>query len=255
MTTVTVTAAVVNKPKPWNEAREAQLVDAVEGVDVVSQEQLKDIASELDTTSRSVGSKLRKMGYEVAKATASKSSWTEDEQENLVDFLEANSGVYTYAEIATAVLGGKFNAKQVQGKILSMELTGQVKPTPKVEVARTYSDAEEAKIVELVEGGATIEALATAMERPVNGVRGKCLSLLKEGRISAIPKQEFSSAQAKADIFEGIDVANSTLAQLAEATAKTERGTKATLTRRALTCADYDGAARAAKLEAKKEAE
>jgi S-adenosylmethionine hydrolase len=251
MTTVTANT----KPKSWNEAREAQLVEAVEGVDVVSQEQLKAIAADLETTSRSVGSKLRKMGYEVAKATASKSSWTEDEQAQLVDFLDSNSGEYTYAEVSTAVLGGKFNAKQVQGKILSMELTSQVKPTPKVEVARTYSDAEEAKIVELVEGGATIEALATAMERPVNGVRGKCLSLLKEGRISAIPKQEFSSAQAKADIFEGIDVSSATLAELAEATAKTERGIKATLTRRALTCADYDGAARAAKLDAKKEAE
>lgn len=250
MTTVTN-----NKPKSWNEAREAQLVDAVEGVDVVSQEQLKTIAADLETTPRSVGSKLRKMGYEVAKAMASKSSWTEDEQASLVDFLDSNSGEYTYAEVAKAVLDGKFNAKQVQGKILSLELTEQVKPTPKVEVARTYSDEEEAKIVELVEGGATIEALATAMERPVNGVRGKCLSLLKEGRISAIPKQEFSSAQTKADIFEGVDVATSTLEQLAEATSKTERGIKATLTRRALTCADYDGAARAAKLEAKKEAE
>lgn len=244
-----------NKPKSWNEAREAQLVDAVEGVAVVTQDLLKTIAEDLDTTSRSVGSKLRKMGYEVEKATASKSSWTEDEQATLVDFLEANSGVYTYAETAQAILGGKFNSKQVQGKILSMELTDKVKPTPKAEVARTYTDAEEEKIVNLVEGGATIEALAEAMERPVNGVRGKCLSLLKEGRISAIPKQEFSSAQTKSDIFEGIDVAASTLAQLAEATSKTERGIKATLTRRALTCADYDGAARAAKLEAKKEAE
>ena len=244
-----------NKPKSWNEAREAQLVDAVEGVDVVTQDQLKAIAADLETTPRSVGSKLRKMGYEVEKATGAKSSWTAEEQDQLVDFLNANDGVYTYSEVADAVLGGKFNAKQVQGKILSLELTAQVKPTPKVEVARTYSDAEEAKIVELVEGGATIEGLAEAMGRPVNGVRGKCLSLLKEERISAIPKQEFSSAQAKTDIFEGIDVASMSLAELAEATSKTERGIKATLTRRALTCADYDGAARAAKLEAKKEAE
>lgn len=244
-----------NKPKNWNEAREAQLVEAVDGVDVVSQDQLKAIAADLETTPRSVGSKLRKMGYEVAKATAAKSSWTEQEQANLVAFLNANSGEYTYAEVAGAVLDGKFNAKQVQGKILSLELTALVKPTPKVEVARTYTDEEEDKIVELVNGGVTIEGLAEAMNRPVNGVRGKCLSLLKEERISAIPKQEFSSAQAKADIFEGVDVAGSTLAQLAEVTSKTERGIKATLTRRALTCADYDGAARAAKLEAKKEAE
>lgn len=246
---------MANKPKSWNEAREAQLVEAVEGMDVVSQDTLKTIANDLETTPRSVGSKLRKMGYEVAKATAAKSTWTEDEQDALVAFLDANSGEYTYTEIAEALLSGKFNAKQVQGKILSLELTAQVKPSPKVEVARSYTDAEEDKIVDLVNGGSTIEALAEAMGRPVNGVRGKCLSLLKEGRISAIPKQEFSSAQVKADVFEGIDVASMTLAEIAEATSKSERGIKATLTRRALTCADYDGAARAAKLEAKKEAE
>lgn len=243
------------RPKAWNEAREAQLLAAVEGVEEVSQAQLKTIAEDLETTPRSVGSKLRKMGYEVARAVTAKASWSDAEQATLVDFLDANDGEFTYTEISKAILDGKFSAKQVQGKILSMELTSQVKPTPKAEVARTYTGEEEEKMVGLVNDGVTIEGLAEAMNRPVNGVRGKCLSLLKEGRINGIPKQEFSSAKVKADIFEGIDVAGSTLVELAEAAGKSERGIKATLTRRGLTCVDYDGAARAAKLEAKKEAE
>ncbi|BAV81264.1 D5 protein [Vibrio phage VCPH] len=238
--------------KSWNEAREAQLVSAVEGVEIVSQDMLKEIAADMETTPRSIGSKLRKMGYEVEKATGAKSSWTDAEQEALVEFLTANSGAFTYAEIASAVVDGKFSAKQVQGKVLSLELTEHVKPTPKVEAQRSYSEAEEAQIVELVEGGISIEALAEAMNRPVNAVRGKCLSLLKEKRIEAIPTQEHSTAKAKADVLDGIDVANLTVAEIAEAASRTERGIKAILTRRGLTCADYDGAARQEKLAAKK---
>lgn len=238
--------------KSWNEAREAQLVSAVEGVEVVSQEMLRSIADDMDTTARSIGSKLRKMGYEVEKATAAKASWTEAEQSELVDFLNANSGEFTYAEVASAVAGGKYTAKQVQGKVLSLELTEHVKPTPKVEAQRTYSTEEEAKMVELVDGGISIEALADAMGRPVNSVRGKCLSLQKEGRITDIPKQEHSTAKAKADVLDGIDVANLTVAEIAEAASRSERGIKAILTRRGLTAVDYDGAARQEKLAAKK---
>lgn len=241
--------------KTWNEEREAQLVAAVAGIEVVSQDKLKEIADEMETTARSVGSKLRKMGYDVEKATGAKSAWSEAEQEALVDFLNANSGSFTYAEIASAVAGGKFNAKQVQGKVLSLEMTSHVKPTPKVETARSYSAEEEDKIVSLVEAGTTIEALAEAMERPVNAIRGKCLSLLKEERITAIPKQEHSNAKAKADVLEGVDVAEMTVAEIAVETGRTERGIKAILTRRGLKASDYDGAARAEKLAAKKEAE
>lgn len=241
--------------KSWNEENEAVLVESVAGLDVVSQDKVKEIAEAMDRTPRSVGSKLRKMGYEVEKATGAKSSWSDAEQEALVDFLNANSGAFTYAEVASAVAGGKFNAKQVQGKVLSLEMTDHVKPTPKAETARSYTEAEEDKIVSLVGDGVSIEALAEAMGRPVNAIRGKCLSLLKEERIAAIPKQEHSNAKAKVDVLEGVNHEEMTVAEIAVETGRTERGIKAILTRRGLKASDYDGAARAEKLAAKKEAE
>lgn len=240
----------------WTEDNVKALEAAVAGVDEVSQDQLKEIAEQLGTSARSVGSKLRKMEYSVQLATeAGKPKWTEDEEAVLVDFLNANAGNLTYSEIAAAVLDGKFSTKQVQGKILSLQLTEHVKPTEKAAPVRSYSVDEEAKIVELVSGGASMEAVAEAMGRPLNSVRGKCLSLQKEGRISEMPKQETSSAKAKEDILEGLDIANMTVAEIAEAVDRTERGIKATLTRRGISCADHDGAKRAAKIASQKSAE
>lgn len=241
--------------KSWNDEREAMLVAAVNGLDVVSQDKVREIAADMETTARSIGSKLRKMGYEVEKATGAKSSWSDDEQEALIAFLNANSGAFTYAEVASAVAGGKFNAKQVQGKVLSLEMTDHVKPTPKAETARSYTAEEEDKIVALVADGTTIEDLAEALGRPVNAIRGKCLSLLKEERIAAIPKQATSNAKAKVDVLDGVNHEEMTVAEIAVETGRTERGIKAILTRRGLKASDYDGAARAEKLAAKKEAE
>ena len=80
--------------------------------------------------------------------------------------------------------------KSIQGKILSMELTDHVKPAPKVETVRTYSPDEEATFVSMVNDGAFVEAIAEALGRSVNSVRGKALSLLRSGDIDAIPRQE-----------------------------------------------------------------
>lgn len=239
----------------WTEANVAALNEAVAGVEQVSQEQLHTIAEDLGTSARSVGSKLRKLGFDVQKAAdANRSVWSEDEQEALVDFLNANEGTLTYAEIAAALLNGKFTTKQVQGKILSLELTSLVKPTVKAATVRTYSEEEEAKIIELVAGGASMEAVAEAMDRKIESVRGKCLSLQKEGRIEAMPKQATSSAKPKADILEGLNVAEMTVAEIAVATERTERGIKSLLTRRGVDCADHKGAEKAAKIAAKNEA-
>lgn len=238
----------------WTEANVEALEAAVAGVELVTQEQLKEIAETLGTTPRSVGSKLRKMDYNVQLASeAGKSKWTADEEAALVDFLANNAGNLTYAEIAPALLAGKFTTKQVQGKILSLELTHQVKPTEKAAPVRSYSVEEEAKIVDLVNASTSMEDLAEAMGRPMNSIRGKCLSLQKEGRIAEMPKQATSSAKPRADIFEGLDVANLTVAELAEKAGRTERGVKATLTRRGVDCADYKGATKAAKLAEKAE--
>jgi len=238
--------------KFWNDENVAALAAAVEGSTEVTQEQLKAIADELGTTPRSVGSKLRKMDYAVQKAAdAGKSKWSADEEEALVDFVQANAGNLTYAEIASALLNGKFSTKQVQGKILSLELTEAVKPTVKATPVRSYSEAEEEKLIALAEAKSSIEDIAEAMGRPLNSVRGKCLSLQKEGRITDIPKQASSSAKPRQDVLEGLDVANMTVAEIAEATSRTERGIKATLTRRGLDCADHKGASKAAKIAEK----
>ena len=61
-----------------------------------------------------------------------------------------------------------------------------------------------------------------------------------------------SHAKEKEDVLEALgDVANMTIAQIAEATGKTERGIKTTLTRRGIDCADYKGAEKKAKAAAK----
>ena len=128
-----------------------------------------------------------------------------------------------------------------------MELTGHVKPAPKVETVRTYSTEEEATFISMVNDGAYVEAIADVMGRSVNSVRGKALSLLRSGDISAIPRQEHTKATGASDPLAEIDVTDMTVEAIAEEIGKTTRGVKTMLTRRGLTAADYDGAAKAAK--------
>ena len=236
----------------WNEDNTARLVELA-GSGEVSQDQLVTIAEALGTTSRSIGAKLRRMDYEVAKASPKTSSWTEAQEAALTSLVNDNANQLTYAEIAASFEGGVYNAKQIQGKLLSMELFGLVRKAEKVATPRTYKEAEESQFVELANGGATMEALAEAFSKPIASVRGKALSLLKSEHISEMPKQENSNAKARTDIFEGVDVAGSTIEQLVETTGKTVRGIKSTLSRRGISCADYDGAAKRAKLDASKE--
>jgi hypothetical protein len=233
----------------WTDERTADLTSFVGTESPVSQETVAEAADRLETSTRSVSSKLRKMGFEVelASARASK-SFSEAQEATLVSFLESNSGEYTYAQIADHFEGGAFSAKQLQGKILSMELTDHVKPAPKVESVKTYSADEEATFVSMVNDGAFVEAIAEALGRSVNSIRGKALSLLRSGDIDAIPRQETTKGTSKADPFEDIaDIASMTVEQIAESIGKTARGVKTMLTRRGLAAADYDGAAKAAK--------
>ena len=233
----------------WTDERTEALTTFVGGESPVSQETVAEAADHLETSTRSVSSKLRKMGFEVelASARASK-SFSESQEATLVSFLEANSGEYTYAQIADHFENGAFSAKQLQGKILSMELTDHVKPAPKVESVKTYSADEEATFISMVNDGAFVEAIAEALGRSVNSIRGKALSLLRSGDIDAIPRQETTKGTSKADPFEDLsDIASMTVEQIAEAIGKTARGVKTMLTRRGLAAADYDGAAKAAK--------
>jgi hypothetical protein len=191
------------------------------------------------------------MGYEVELASASATRAFSDAQEDtLAAFVSDNSGEYTYAEIANHFEDGAFSAKSIQGKILSMEMTDHVKPAPKVEAVRTYSPSEEATFVSMVQDGAFVEAIADALDRTVNSVRGKALSLLRSGDIDAIPRQETTKGASKEDPLAGIAVDGMTVDAIAESIGKTARGVKTMLTRRGLTAADYDGAAKKEKASA-----
>jgi len=241
----------------WTDARTEQLTDIVGPVgSQVSKEVILSAAEALETTVRSVSSKLRKMGYDVASvAEARTSKFDAADTEALRTLVESNPGAYTYATLATAFLDGKYSAKVVQGKVLSLELTGSIKPAEKQEVARTYTEAEEETFLEMAGRGAFLEEIAEATGKTLNSVRGKALSLLRKGQIDAIPKQrESHGAGADKDVLEGVDVAKLTVAQIAEATGKTERGIKTMLTKRGLTATDYDGAAKKAKADERRAA-
>tara|TARA_R100000951_G_scaffold116125_1_gene126635 strand:+ start:414 stop:1136 length:723 start_codon:yes stop_codon:yes gene_type:complete len=235
----------------WTDERTAQLTDFVGGESPVSQGTVAQAAENLETSTRSISSKLRKMGYDVELASASATRAFSDAQEDtLAAFVSGNSGEYTYAEIATHFEDGAFSAKSIQGKILSMEMTDHVKPAPKVEAVRTYSPSEEATFVAMVQDGAFVEAIADALDRTVNSVRGKALSLLRSGDIDAIPRQETTKGASKEDPLAGIAVDGMTVDAIAESIGKTARGVKTMLTRRGLTAADYDGAAKKEKASA-----
>ena len=229
----------------WTDERTQQLTDFVGSESPVSQATVANAADELETSVRSVSSKLRKMGFDVELASASQSKAFSDEQEStLSNFVQDNSGSYTYAEIAENFEGGHFSAKSIQGKILSMQLTEHVKPAPKVETVKSYNEDEEATFVYMVNDGAYIEQIAESLGRSVNSIRGKALSLLRAGEINAIPKQEHVTGNSKADPLADMDISDMSVEDIADEIGKTVRGVKTMLTRRGLQCADYNGAAR-----------
>ena len=230
----------------WTDERTEELTNFVGSETPISQDTVAEAAENLETSTRSVSSKLRKMGYEVELASAkSTRAFSEAQEATLSAFVQDNSGEYTYAEIASHFEGGAFTAKSIQGKILSMELTDHVKPAPKVETPRTYSVDEENTFITMVNDGAFVEAIADKLDRSVNSVRGKALSLLRAGEIAAIPKQEHTKGAAKDDPLADLgDVSGMTVEAIADQIGKTARGGKTMLTRRGLTAADYDGAAK-----------
>lgn len=233
---------MTNIPK-WDEARTAQLVAFVGDESPVSVATIKEAAEQLETSERSIAAKLRKMDYEVEKAsTVASKTFTNEQEQFLVKFLNNNSGEYTFSEIADVFAEGAFSAKQVQGKILSLELTQHVKPTEKKAYERTFSDTDQTTFIKMANAGAMLEDIADRLGRSVASVRGKALSLLKSGSIDAIPASH--KVPKSEDAFEGVDVSTMTVAELAEKVSRTERGVKTMLTRRGLVAKDYDGAAK-----------
>jgi hypothetical protein len=230
----------------WTDERTQQLVNFVGSESPISQATVASAAEDLETSTRSVSSKLRKMGHDVELASSvSNRTFSEDQEATLSQFVTDNSGEYTYADIAASFESGAFSAKSIQGKILSMELTSHVKPAEKPESVRTYSPEEENTFTSMVNDGAFVEEIADALGKTVNSIRGKALSLLRSGDIGAIPKQKETKGSSKADpLAEVSDLADMSVEAIADEIGKTVRGVKTMLTRRGLTCADYDGAAR-----------
>ena len=123
--------------KNWSDEAVDQLMSIVGSESPVSVESVERAAEQLGKTTRSIASKLRQLDREVASLAKEKTSaFTADEGADLADFVQANAGNLTYKEIAENFAGGKFSAKQIQGKLLALELTGSVKPAEKVEVAQ-----------------------------------------------------------------------------------------------------------------------
>lgn len=236
----------------WTDESVAKLVSIVGNESPVSVATLEAAATAIGTSVRSVAAKLRNLEILVSSTAVAKvPAFTAEEGASLADFVANNAGKLTYAEIAEKFAGGKFSPKQVQGKILALELTGSVKAAEKVEIARTYSDAEEAQFISMVAKGAFIEEIAAALNKTVQSVRGKALSLTRQEKISKIPAQKESHAKESVDAIEalGTGISAMTVGEIAAATDKTVRGIKTALTRRGISVKDYDGAGKKAKAE------
>lgn len=248
---------MTEKTKKWSDENVAELNTIVGDASPVSVAKVEAAAEALGFSVRSVAAKLRQMDREVASMAQVKvSAFTPEEGDALAAFVNANAGNLTYKEIAEQFADGKFNSKQVQGKILALELTGSVKPAEKLEVQKTYTESEESKFVKMVKSGSFIEEIAHALAKTLPSVRGKALSLLRAGQIDKIPAQKESHAKESGDPVESLGdrLVNMTVVEIAKAVDKTERGIRTLLTRRGITVADYDGAGKRAKAEGKAKA-
>jgi len=226
----------------WTEDRVKELLDAVGAERPVTQATAAAAATVLDVSTRSISAKLRKMGEEVEKAGPRARKFSDEQEASLKAFLSDNEGDFTYAEIAENFADGEFSAKQIQGKVLSLELTGSVKATPKKESVKTYTDEEEATFIAMAKKDKFLEEIAEALNKPLASVRGKALSLNRTMGL-AIPKQEKSHAAVKVDVIEELynsgELVNLTVAEVAEKSGKTVRGVKTIITRREYVAKDY----------------
>ena len=242
------------KAKKWSDETVATLLSIVGSESPVSVALVEQAATQLGVTVRSVASKLRQLDREVASmAKEATPTFTVEQGAALAKFVNDNAGTYTYKEIAEQFEEGAFSAKQVQGKLLALELTSSVKPAEKVEAARTYTPAEEATFIKMANAGKFIEEIAVTLGKSIPSVRGKALSLTRKNEIAKIPTQKDSHAKNLIDpvIALGAAIATMTVAEIAKAVDKTERGLKTLLTRRGINVADYKGAEKKAKAEAK----
>lgn len=242
----------------WTEENTNTLTSQFPAGQVAEASTVEEVAEMLGTSVRSVSAKLRRLGYEVASTAKSRQpSFSQEESQALQSFVESNPGRFTYAEIAQNFMDGEFTAKEVQGKLLSMQLTPLVKKAEKVVAEKSFNDKEEADVIRLAQAGKFIEEIADYVKREIAEVRGKALSLLRSGAINALPKQKVTKARTTEDPLTQLEgeIADLTVAEIAKKLEKTERGVKAMLTRRGITCADYDGEAKRNKADSKTDEE
>ena len=80
----------------WTDERTQQLVDFVGDSSPISQAMVAEAAEDLETSTRSVSSKLRKMGYDVELASSvSNRTFTDEQEATLQAFVTDNSAAYT----------------------------------------------------------------------------------------------------------------------------------------------------------------
>jgi len=245
--------------KKWTDENTNTLTESagLVAAGTVSAETITQIAEEMGFSPRSISSKLRKLGYTVASLAKEKvSAFSAEDTEALREYLTEHEGEFTYAELASNFKDGEFSPKQIQGKILALELTSMVKASEKVEAARKYTEQEETTFIEMANSGSYIEDIAAKLGKEVASIRGKALALLSQKKIESIPVQRESTAKSREDVFETLtDITTMTVEQIAEATGKTVRGVKSALTHRGIKVVDYDGAAKREKALGKAAAE
>jgi len=195
---------------------------------------IESLVEEFEFPRRSVTAKLRKLGFDVPKKPGQAPVFSADETAALTEFLDSNSGVFTAEEIAAQFSDGNFNARQINGKALSLEMTDRIKPAEKKVVPRSYTEEQEDTINTMVSDGAYLEDIASSLDKPLNSVRGKLLSMGLKA-----PQREKSTA--KNDAYDGIAEVceDMTVEELAAHFDKSARGVKTVLTRRHLVCKDY----------------
>lgn len=216
----------------YTDEMEARMHDVfANGID---EDKIQSLVDEFEFPRRSVTAKARKLGFTVPKKAGEPPKFDEEETANLVELLNDNKGELTAENIAAQFEDGKFNARQITGKALSLEMTGHIKPAVKKVTPKTYTDDEEVTIRQMVGDNAFLEEIADALGKAVNSVRGKLLSM-------ELKAPQKNKKDTKKDAYEGIEAmaVDNTVAELAEHFSKTERGVKTVLARRRVKAKDY----------------
>jgi len=162
---------------------------------------------EVEYTQRSINSKLRHMGFSVAKKPSFNGvKKYSAEEEDTIRELAAKDGIFI-EDIAEA-LGRE--AKSIGGKLVSMGLYGIKKKNHKTEIApKTFTEAEESVIREMTSAGECfIEDIAERLGKGVQQVRGKLAGMRIKGvktRNLKAPKQaKIYTDEVLAEIKEAI---------------------------------------------------